>query len=86
MRPCGMMQVPSFSVSEYGFSGALEKIRDAREKILLPAACTECAMKNACEFCPATCYAENQNFETVPTYNCQKTIAYLRLAQKFIRQ
>lgn len=86
MRPCGMMQVPSFSVSECGFSGAWEKIRDAREKILLPAACTECAMKNACEFCPATCYAENQNFETVPTYNCQKTIAYLRLAQKFIRQ
>ncbi len=86
MRPCGMMQIPSVSIGEHGFEASWQMIREARQKILIPAACTQCTMRHACESCPATCYAENQDFEVVPAYQCQKTAAYLLLAQQFVER
>lgn len=43
-------------------------------------------MRSACESCPASCYAENGSFNTVPKYSCDKTAAYLRLAQNYIQK
>ncbi len=86
MRPCGMMQEPSHSMLELGFDEAWRRTREEREKIYLPSACTGCTMRNACEACPASCYAENGEFTAVPKYSCDKTAAYLRLAQKFVEK
>lgn len=85
MRPCGMMQVPSVNTVEAGFDAAWEQIRQEREKIMIPAKCTACQWKNACEFCPATCYAENGVFEKSPEYICEKTKAYLQAGQRWLR-
>lgn len=86
MRPCGMMQVPTVPMRELDFTEAWQKIRAEREKIFIPKACTECSMRSACESCPASCYAENGSFNTVPKYSCDKTAAYLRLAQNYIQK
>ncbi len=86
MRPCGMMQVPTVPMRELDFAEAWQKIRAEREKIFIPKACTECSMRSACESCPASCYAENGSFNTVPKYSCDKTAAYLRLAQNYIQK
>ena len=85
MRPCGMMQVPSVDAMEIGFEEAWAQIRQEREKIMIPAKCTACSMKNACEFCPATCYAENSSFEISPEYICEKTKAYLQFAREWLQ-
>lgn len=85
MRPCGMMQVPSVDVMELGFDEAWQQIRKEREKIMIPAKCTSCQWKNACEFCPATCYAENGVFERSPDYICEKTKAYLRAGREWLK-
>ena len=80
MRPCGMMQVPSVNLMELGFERAWEAIRKAREEIMIPAKCTACKWNKVCEYCPATCYAENGTFEKSPEYICEKTRAYLKCA------
>lgn len=82
MRPCGMMQVPTVNAIELGFDAAWEKIRQEREKIMIPAKCTACKWKAVCEFCPANCYAENGDFEIAPEYMCQKTKAWLEYGAK----
>lgn len=86
MRPCGMMQVPTADARAAGFDGAWEQTRREREEILLPANCTACQWKEFCEFCPATCYAENGCFEKAPEYLCQKTGAYLRCGQMWLSE
>lgn len=84
MRPCGMMQVPSISLLDFGFEAAWGMIRKEREKIMVPAKCTACKWKKVCEQCPATCYAENGTFEKEPEYLCEKTKAYLRSAAEWL--
>lgn len=84
MRPCGMMTVPSIDVMQHGFDTAWEWIRKEREMIMLPAKCTACHWKNICEFCPATCYAENNVYEQAPEYICEKMDAYLEIAGRWL--
>ena len=86
MRPCGMMTVPSADIRELGFAGAWKQIRRAREEIFIPAKCTGCEIANACDACPALCYAETGSFTEVPVYMCEKTRAYLELARKALEQ
>lgn len=82
LRPCGMMTEPTADLGRLGFPAAWESIRAAREEILVPAQCTACEMKNACDQCAALCYAETGSFTGVPTYMCEKTRAYLALARQ----
>lgn len=84
MRPCGMMQVPTVDARAAGFDAAWEQTRREREEIMLPAKCTACKWKEICEFCPATCYAENGCFEQAPEYICQKMKAYLACGQAWL--
>ena len=85
MRPCGMMTVPGFPLSD-GFDAAWQKIRSARAEILLPAKCTACPKKEICEFCPAACYAENADFTVTPTYLCRKLDAYLTVGKNWLAE
>ncbi len=82
LRPCGMMTEPSADLARMGFPAAWESIRAAREKILVPAQCTACEMKHACDQCAALCWAETGAFTGVPAYMCEKTRAYLELARR----
>ena len=84
MRPCGMMQVPTVDMLKCGFKKAWELIRQERENIMIPAKCTACQWKNACEFCPATCYAENGTYEESPEYICEKTKSYLKMGDEWL--
>lgn len=84
MRPCGMMQIPSVDTEILGFAKAWKLIREERNNIMLPAKCTSCRWNKICEFCPATCYAENHSFEIAPEYICQKTEAYLACGKAWL--
>lgn len=84
MRPCGMMEIPSVNAREAGFEQAWLKIREEREKIMIPAKCTACRWKEVCEFCPATCYGENRDFEQSPEYICRTTESYMSIARDWL--
>lgn len=86
MRPCGMMTEPTVSLTEKPFTDAWAEIRKAREQIFMPPKCGTCDVRHACEQCAALCYAETGSFTGVPTYLCEKTRAYLALAEKMIAE
>lgn len=82
LRPCGMMTCPTVPLEPDGFADAWQSIRAARESILVPAKCTSCAMRHACDQCAAVCYAETGSFTGVPEYMCRQTEHYLRLVRE----
>lgn len=84
MRPCGMMSEPTVNVLAKGFDASWDKTREEREKILLPAKCSICTMREICEFCPAACYAETGCFTETPDYICEKTKAYYEIAERWL--
>lgn len=84
MRPCGMMTVPTENTLECGFDEAWARTRESRQSIMIPAKCTSCEMRNACEVCPAGCWAENGEFTKAPQYLCDRTREYLRIAQEWM--
>ena len=53
---------------------------------MVPAKCSSCEIKHACDQCAAMCYAETGSFTDVPTYMCEKTKAYLHLIQKELEE
>lgn len=82
MRPCGMMQTPTVPLGG-GFDAAWQQIQSATRQIVIPAKCTECALRNLCGACPAASYAETGGYSGVPEYLCRKTNAYLKLLQDY---
>lgn len=84
MRPCGMMTEPTQSIADQGFSSAWKKTRVGRENILVPAQCSVCTMKNACNQCAAVCHAETGEYTGVPTYMCEITRTYLELGRQWL--
>lgn len=86
LRPCGMMTEPTEALSAQSFRSAWDKLRAAREEILVPAGCGACSMRSACDQCPAICYAESGAFTEVPTYMCQRTRAYLEQGRNWLAE
>ena len=82
LRPCGMMTEPNIDLEEGRFFDGWEKLRQAREEIMIPAKCTSCKMGHVCDQCPALCYAETGSFTQAPDYMCQRTEAYLELIRQ----
>lgn len=82
LRPCGMMTMPDVALEGRSFQEAWGLIRKAREDILVPAKCTTCGIRHACDQCAALCHAETGSFTESPAYMCEKTAAYLKLCQK----
>ena len=80
MTPCGMMVEPSAEIGD-DFKEPWNKIRKAREKIILPPQCTNCEYKSDCDICAAVSYAETGKFDGLPVYVCEKAKAYTRLIQ-----
>ena len=86
LRPCGMMAEPSILLSPGEFSDAWQQLRAVREEIFVPAQCTTCTIRHACDQCAALCYAETGSFTEVPTYMCDRTRAYLALIGEELRR
>lgn len=81
MTPCGMMVEPFAEIGD-DFRTAWNKIRKAREEIILPPQCTNCEYKHNCDICAAVSYAETGKFDGVPTYACEKAKAYTKLVKQ----
>lgn len=77
LRPCGMMTAPTVGLDGQGFADAWRAVHAARQGIMVPAACTACPERHACDQCAAICQAETGEFTGVPDYLCQRTRAYL---------
>lgn len=86
LRPCGMMTEPTEALSTQSFQSAWDKLRAAREEILVPAGCGTCPVRSACDQCPAICYAESGAFTAVPEYMCQRTRAYLEQGRNWLAE
>ncbi len=81
MTPCGMMNTPSAELSS--FREAWEKMNKEREKIILPAKCKNCNLREYCDMCAAVAYAENGSFGETPVYSCRKAAHYKKLCDEF---
>lgn len=86
MRPCGMMTTPSERLDGEAFSEVWEKIRASRNGILVPAQCSNCDVKHACDQCAAMCYAETGEYTGVPEYLCEMTRTYLDLGRQWLEE
>ena len=73
LLPCGMLQEPSFPLTDRSFTEAWRSIQEATNQIMMPAQCTNCQLRPHCEVCAAVCYGENGRFDRVPRYLCEKT-------------
>ncbi len=72
----------SFSIDEYGFNGAWEKVKEFSASIRTPARCEGCRYKNICCVCAAACYTETGAFSAVPSYICRMTECISQLMKK----
>lgn len=78
LRPCGMMTEPSVDLTGLPFAEAWQQIHQMREDIMVPAKCTACPVRNACDQCAAVCFAESGSYTKPPEFMCQMTGAYLQ--------
>lgn len=78
MTPCGMMVTPVTYPFRDGLMKAWDELRDATAKILLPAKCRGCTMKDLCPVCAASVYTETGAFDTAPEYLCRMTRTKVR--------
>lgn len=84
VRPCGIMTYPSEPVG-HDFLRAWNAIRAAREDIMVPAKCTGCDIRHACDQCAAICHSETGSFTESPAYMCERSKAYLQLARQALK-
>ena len=82
MTPCGMMNSPSVSVLDSGFSDAWRRTREESAKIRLPYECSVCPSKKVCGVCAAMCVCESGKYDIRPDYVCKMTAEQMRLYKK----
>lgn len=82
MTPCGMMNGPNIPITDFG--DAWKKIREERDKILLPKECSTCSLRKKCDMCAAVSIAETGKSDKVPPYACKKAHKYAELCKDFI--
>lgn len=73
MLPCGMFPSIGFSIAEFGFEDAWQKVREFSKKILLPEKCGRCSHNKKCPACAAACLAESGKSDILPDYICEMT-------------
>lgn len=80
MLPCGMMPGPTAYPLQTGFAAAWEQIRKQTADIRLPAQCAGCPKRPVCPVCAAVCISETGGYQCAPSYVCQQTDEFIRLA------
>ncbi len=87
LLPCGMWQTPAVSLTDgLTFAQGWERLKQQTQQVCLPAACGSCGLRRFCEVCAAACWAENQRFDAVPEYLCQKTQATVAAMKALCRE
>ncbi len=76
LLPCGLIPSVSASVTELGFLPAWKQISQEFNTFTMPKGCLSCPDYERCEVCPAVIWAENETFEQVPQYICDKNRHY----------
>lgn len=80
MLPCGMMEQPSVSMLDLGFSEAWKATHADSRQIYMPPKCTSCDKRYACDVCAASTYAETGSFDSeAPEYVCRITEEYIKI-------
>ena len=82
---CGVAGHP-FSIDEFGFKGAWEKVKELSASIRTPAKCEACKYRNICCVCAAACYTETGDFSTVPEYVCRMTESIAQLMKNEVER
>ena len=75
MLMCGMIPLSGGNVLAEGFDACWRNTRAIMQRVRMPAKCANCALRPVCCVCPAACYAETGDFETVPEYLCEMSRA-----------
>ncbi len=81
LRPCVMLDNPSFPVLQTGFERAWSEMCDALYAISLDPGCNSCAYRPLCHICAASAIHEDGRYDSVPAYLCEtaeKTYDLLR--------
>lgn len=76
LLPCGLIPALSASVTELGFREAWDRVSKEFCDISMPKGCLTCPDYKRCEVCPAIVWAENESFDKVPQYICDKNRQY----------
>lgn len=71
MLLCSLMETPSASPFETGFSPAWQKLVSAVSSVKSPNDCKSCQYRNYCAVCPGRLYAETGSFTQCSPYICE---------------
>ena len=87
MLPCGMFSNEGYPIREMGFAKAWESVREFRNALRMPAACTDCPEKKRCTVCAASAFCETGDLTKRPSYICRMTHELHRLtADKYLQK
>ena len=87
MHACGMIPEDNApNVFDVGYMEAWKTVTQKTDAIRLPAACSNCELKDTCRACAAMVYTESGNYNTVPEYRCLMTRAYPGQAMKLAEE
>lgn len=79
LRPCVVLDLPSVSVFDHGFSYAWEKVRSIVAEIVTSPECNHCKLRPICRTCFASALLEEGSYEATPKYMCEYAKESLRL-------
>lgn len=79
LRPCVVLDSPSVSVFDYGFSNAWEEVRSVVAEIVTSSKCNCCKLRPICRTCFASALLEEGSYEATPKYMCEYAKESLRL-------
>lgn len=78
MRPCVMLEEPSFPVFDVGFDRAWCELTKAVDALTLSPKCSACRLRAVCQTCAACAFHETGSFTAVPEYMCRYMKAMLK--------
>lgn len=82
MVPCGMLNEPTYNITELGFQCAWENMIKDVQKISLSSQCYQCNKRSICLHCAASEISETGCYGCPPEYLCEFSDTYFQLLKK----
>ena len=83
---CGVNMEPHFSIDDYGFAGAWQKVVDHTNSFRWSPACANCINAGICFSCPSMAYNETGSFNGRPQFLCEKAKYAAKWYRYFLEQ